>query len=251
MWIATKIEKGRSEHGNGEMAAGSHVDQEPQLRFRLPLRLLGAAHPSLRRRHVRDEGGPELQLPQIAGPRGADRTRADALRGGTIHHRRRTFRLTALAALLLAGCASLTPAQEQSVAEIEAFAERTARSYSLPPIPVLVSHNPRSPAGSYRRGFFSVNALTLTSSFRDAIVAHELAHYVLGHDAPLRGPTFETVYLYLLGVHWALERYPRMDLVGHKPPCEEIADLLGRFPLQRGWTAALECAPTQWRTSGG
>jgi IrrE N-terminal-like domain len=188
-------------------------------------------------------------------------------------------------ALLLTGCASLTPAQEQSVAEIEAFAERTARSYSLPPIPVLISHNPRSPAGSYRRGFFSVNALTLTSSFRDAIVAHELAHYVLGHDAPLRGPTLEdyererqereleanakaveiltraagldeeralkTVYLYLLGVHWALERYPRMDLAGHKPPCEEIADLLSRFPLQRGWTAALECAPPQWRTSGG
>jgi hypothetical protein len=190
-----------------------------------------------------------------------------------------------VAALLLAGCASLTPAQEQSVTEIETFADRTARLYNLSPIPVLVSHNPRSPAGSYRRGFFSVNALTLTSSFRDAIVAHELAHYVLGHDAPLHGPALEdyererqereleanakaveilrraggldeeralkTLYLYLLGVHWALERYPRLDLAGHKPPCEEIADLLGRFPQQRGWTAALECGPAQWRTSGG
>lgn len=190
-----------------------------------------------------------------------------------------------LAALLLGGCATLTPAQEQSVAEIEAFADRTAQLYGLPPIPVLISHNPRSPAGVYRRGFFSVNALTLTSNFRDAIVAHELAHYVLGHDAPLRGPALEdyererqareleanakaveilarvdgiseeralkTVYLYLLGVHWALERYPRLDLAGHKPPCEEIADLLSRFPQQRAWTAALECAPARWRTKGG
>ena len=149
---------------------------------------------------------------------------------------------------------------------------------------MLVSHNPHSPAGGYRRGFFSVNALTLTSSFRDAIVAHELAHYVLGHDALMRSLTLadlererqeremeanakaveilvragglaeeralKTVYLYLLGVHWALERYPRMDLVGHKPPCEEIADLLGRFPQQRPWAATLECAPAQWRTTG-
>lgn len=148
---------------------------------------------------------------------------------------------------------------------------------------MLVSHNPRSPAGSYRRGFFSVNTLTLTSSFRDAIVAHELAHYVLGHDAPLRGLTLadlererqereleanakaveilmraggldeeralKAVYLYLLGVHWAVERYPRMDLEGHKPPCEEIADLLGRFPQQRPWTATLECAPAPGRTT--
>ena len=28
----------------------------------------------------------------------------------------------------------------------------------------------------------------LRSEFRDAIVAHELAHYVLGHEAPLAGP---------------------------------------------------------------
>jgi len=29
---------------------------------------------------------------------------------------------------------------------------------------------------------------------------------------------------------------------GHRPPCEEIADLLARFPAHRSWTAALECA---------
>ena len=184
--------------------------------------------------------------------------------------------LVALAAGLLAACSTLTPAQRQSEGEVRAFADRTARAYGLAPIHVLVSHNPQDPPGSYRRGFFSVSSITLTSTFRDAIVAHELAHYVLGHDSPLPGDTGEemrrgyqqreldanaksveilarvgglgqeralkTVYAYLLGVHWALERYPRLNLSGHKPPCEEIADLLARFPEQRAWTLSLECA---------
>ena len=189
--------------------------------------------------------------------------------------------LTAALLLLTAGCSTLTPAQRQSEGEVRTFAARTARVYRLPPIHVFVSHNPDDPPGSYRRGYFSVSALTLMSTFRDAIVAHELAHYVLGHEAPLPGDTedqlrrayqqremdanaksveilvrvagmseeraLKTVYAYLLGVHWALERYPRLKLSGHKPPCEEIADLLARFADQRGWTASLECAPTGLR----
>ena len=191
--------------------------------------------------------------------------------------------LVALAAGLLAACSTLTPAQRQSEGEVRAFADRTARAYGLAPIHVLVSHNPQDPPGSYRRGFFSVSSITLTSTFRDAIVAHELAHNVLGHDAPLPGDTREemqrdyqqreldanaksveilasvgglgqeralkTVYAYLLGVHWALERYPRLNLSGHKPPCEEIADLLARFPEQRAWTPSLECADPGMRES--
>jgi hypothetical protein len=179
--------------------------------------------------------------------------------------------------LLLGGCTTLTPAQQRSEAEVRAFADRTARLYGLLPIHVLVSHNPHDPPGSYRGGFFSVSAITLTSTFRDAIVAHELAHYILGHHAPLPGSTSEdwkrgyqqreldanakaveilaraaeiseeralrTMYDYLAGVQWALDRYPRLNLSGHKRPCEEIADLLSRFPEQQEWTASLECAP--------
>jgi hypothetical protein len=186
-----------------------------------------------------------------------------------------------LAACLFVACSTLTPPQQRSEAEVRGFADRTARAYGLSPIHVLVSQNPQDPPGSYRRGFFSVSAITLTSTFRDAIVAHELAHYVLGHDAPLPGDSSEemkrayqereldanakaveilaraggmteeralkTMYAYLLGVHWALERYPRLNLSGHKPPCEEIADLLTRFPDHRAWTAPLECAPAGLR----
>src|SRR6267378_5047518 len=151
------------------------------------------------------------------------------------------------AAALAAGCFAMTPAQNRSLEEVRGFADETARSYGLPQIHVLVSHNPESPVGSYRKGFFAVNELVLRSEFRDAIVAHELAHYVLGHDAPLAGATPEArlierqqreldanaksveiltrvrgvpedqalrmAYSYLLNVHRRLERSPRRAAV--------------------------------------
>jgi len=191
----------------------------------------------------------------------------------------RPSRLAGLVAVagLLAGCFSMSPAQNKSLDEVRAFADDTARLYGLPQIHVLVSHNPDSPVGSYRRGFFAVNQLVLRSEFRDAIVAHELAHYVLGHDAALAAPTLEArlaerqqreldanaksveiltrvrgvpedqalrmAYSYLLNVHRRLQRSPGEDLLGHRPPCEEIADLLARYPAQLTWTSGLECAP--------
>jgi hypothetical protein len=191
----------------------------------------------------------------------------------------RAWHLTGLlvVAALAAGCSSLTPAQDRSLDEVRAFADETARRYGLPPIHVLVSYNPESPVGSYRRGFFAVNRLVLGSEFRDAIVAHELAHYVLGHDVALPGATpairrrereqreldanaksveilaavrkvpedqaLRMVYSYLLNVHRRLKRAPGEDLLGHRPPCDEIADLLARYPQQLVWTSSLECAP--------
>ena len=179
---------------------------------------------------------------------------------------------------------TLTPAQRDSLAEVRALTEETTRIYGRPPIHLLVSHDPEAPPGSYRRDFFSLSSRTLTSPFRDAIVAHELAHYVLGHEAPLRGDTaaerdleyqqreldanakaveilvrvagmsqlsaLKTMYDYLLGIRLALERHPRLDLRGHKAPCDEIADLLSRFPDQRDWTAPLECSPSTTRRDG-
>jgi hypothetical protein len=191
--------------------------------------------------------------------------------------------LVAVAALA-AACSTLTPGQDRSLDEVRAFADETARRYGREPIHVLVSHNPDSPVGSYRRGFFAVNRLVLGSEFRDAIVAHELAHFVLGHDAPLAGATSDArrreveqreldanakaveilawvravpedqalrmVYSYLLNVHRRLQRSPGEDLLGHRPPCDEIADLLGRYPQQLVWTAGLECAPRRPAVGG-
>jgi hypothetical protein len=198
----------------------------------------------------------------------------------------RASRLAGLVGMvvLAAACSTLTPGQDRSLDEVRVFADETARRYGREPIHVLVSHNPDSPVGSYRRGFFAVNRLVLSSEFRDAIVAHELAHYVLGHDAPLAGATNDArrrereqreldanakaveilvwvrqvpedqalrmVYSYLLNVHRRLLRSPGEDLLGHRPPCDEIADLLGRYPQQLVWTAGLECAPRR-PTVGG
>lgn len=198
----------------------------------------------------------------------------------------RASRLAGLVATaaLAAACSTMTPGQDRSLDEVRAFADETARRYGREPIHVLVSHNPDSPVGSYRRGFFAVNRLVLSSEFRDAIVAHELAHYVLGHDAPLVGATGDArrreveqreldanakaveilawvrqvpedqslrmVYSYLLNVHRRLLRSPGEDLLGHRPPCDEIADLLGRYPRQLAWTAGLECAPRRPAVGG-
>jgi hypothetical protein len=182
-------------------------------------------------------------------------------------------------AVLAVACSTLTPSQDKSLGEVRDFADETSRRYLLPPIHVLVSHNPDSPVGAYRRGYFAVNELVLASEYRDAIVAHELAHYVLGHDRPLTGPTaaarqrereqreleanaksveilvwvrevpedqaVRMVYSYLLNVHRRLQRSPGEDLLGHRPPCDEIADLLARYPEQLVWTGRLECAPGQ------
>ncbi len=190
--------------------------------------------------------------------------------------------LTACA--LAAGCTSLSPGESRSLDEVRAFADDTARVYGLHPIHVLVSHDPESPVGTYRRGFFAVNELVLRSEFRDAIVAHELAHYVLSHDAALSAPTADArlrereqreldanaksveilnrvrgvpedqalrmAYSYLLNVHRRLQRSPGEDLLGHRPPCEEIAELLARSPAQLTWTGGLECAPPRAAVGG-
>ena len=58
------------------------------------------------------------------------------------------------------------------------------------------------------------------------------------------------VYSYLLNVHRRLLRSPGEDLLGHRPPCDEIADLLGRYPRQLAWTAGLECAPRRPAVGG-
>ena len=117
-----------------------------------------------------------------------------------------------------------------------------------------------------------MNRLVLSSEFRDAIVAHELAHYVLGHDAPLVGATpdarrreveqreldanakaveiltwvrgvpedqaLRMAYSYLLNVHRRLLALPRRGPAGPPPPLRRDRRPAGRYPgaahLDRG-----------------
>lgn len=199
-------------------------------------------------------------------------------------------RARALPALLLplvlvaAGCASLTPPQETSAAEIRALADETARIYRVARIYVLVGNDVSNIGGTYRQGMITISTPMLLSRHRDALIAHELGHYLLGHDTPLHGTTraarqveqqerelaanakaveiltrasrrseaeaLRAVYDHLHAFHRALSAGRGLVPWGHLAPCAEIGDLLARFPAQRSWTSSLECAAATATASG-
>jgi uncharacterized protein DUF955 len=184
--------------------------------------------------------------------------------------------LALLAGLMTAGCASFTPAQEHAAAEVRAMADDAARAYSVPRISVLVGGNVEGLGGTYRRGLLMVSTPMLGSRHRDSIVAHELAHYLLGHDRPLQGTlaldrhreqeareldanakavevlmrvrgldeeqALRVVYDHLLTFHRLVTAKRTVIPWGHRPPCEEMRDLLQRFPTHRAWTKDLPCS---------
>src|SRR6185436_15512842 len=157
------------------------------------------------------------------------------------------------------------PVQRDTVADVQRFADATTAAYKRPPIRVTIDRATNLGIGAYyRQGNFYLNETQLDTGNVTALVAHELAHYVLGHDAPLTGAatlaesaqkqelreldanakaveilvrvkglserqalTTMVVFLERVAAHQAKSN---ANTQGHLPPAEEIADLKRRFP---------------------
>src|SRR5262249_44135760 len=199
---------------------------------------------------------------------GARMWREEGLVGGRL----RLALVPSLLVFVAAGCVSLTPVQQGTVAEVQRFADATAAAYGLMRIPVTVQAGTNLGIGGvYRQGNFFVNANMLDSGHLTAVVAHELGHYVLGHEPTsgvsmaegLRGQepkeldanakaveilvrakgmsqpqAVRTMVVFLRTAQNAQNR-GQPNAPGHRPPSEEIADLLARYPA----AAAAALAP--------
>jgi len=89
-----------------------------------------------------------------------------------------------LLALVLAGCVSLTPQQQEQVDDLQRFADRTTLLYALPRLRISIQlHTNQNIGAVYRQGNVLVNVRMLASPGLTKLIAHELGHYVLGHDS--------------------------------------------------------------------
>jgi len=186
-----------------------------------------------------------------------------------------------LPALILVGCATLNPVQQDELRQVRAFVEATSRVYGVASLYVLTGDTDVGVGGFYRSGQLVLSQHFLNGNpYRDAIVAHELGHYLLGHEAGARafGAPIAT-----LG-DWARRQEPKeldanakaveilvrvkgwseasalrvmLDFLkaaaqtqsrgwpiasGHPSACVEIKDLARRFPAQQGVTRSYLCA---------
>jgi len=86
--------------------------------------------------------------------------------------------------LTLAGCVSLTTPQQQNLDEIQRLADRTTAIYRLPSVRISVQRGTNlNIGGVYRQGNIFLNVRSLDSPGLTKLIAHELGHYVLGHDS--------------------------------------------------------------------
>ena len=168
--------------------------------------------------------------------------------------------------LFLAGCVSLTPNQEQKLAEMQSFADRTTAIYRVPSVRISVQSATNLNIGAvYRQGNIYMNVRMLDSPNVAKTMAHELGHYVLGHDSIIPQAASMSEYqraqeqreldanakaVEILRRAQGLSQSDALRIVadalrrsqdaqerkglpltpGHLPASAELADLLARFP---------------------
>jgi Zn-dependent peptidase ImmA (M78 family) len=177
------------------------------------------------------------------------------------------LRVVVVASLLLTGCVSLTPQQKAKVDEIQSFADRTTTLYGLPGVRISIQAATNLNIGAiYRQGNIFVNVRMLDSPSLTKLVAHELGHYVLGHEPASSissqagwqraqeqrelDANAKAVEILMRAngmsqrdaVRMVIEALQRAQRAvdrgapltpGHLTPAEELADLKARFPEPR------------------
>lgn len=182
----------------------------------------------------------------------------------------------------MSGSTALTPEQVAGLEVVQYLIQETARTHDVPlPVAarvapwVVTTGGLAGAGGASSGGRLYLAPGTLTARHRDALIAAALAYALVHRPSQARSladfdrerrqqfmdahakavevlvrvkgwpewTALDAIYEWLLGQHRAGAATQKTVIgQGRATPCEEIADLLGRFPQQQEWTAGLACA---------
>jgi hypothetical protein len=186
--------------------------------------------------------------------------------------------------LVFTGCAGstaytpLTSDQRGVAAAAQRLADRIAELYQVSPVNVLVE--PLAPGqGALIRGngvmALSPEILDFPPKIRDAYLAHEMGHWILGHVASRAGTVseqqqreidadikaveilmrskgmpqsgaFAAVYAQQMASKQTLDEGKAVPLASHPDPCQKMSALLAAYPAEQAFVDRLKQNPKAW-----
>jgi hypothetical protein len=179
-----------------------------------------------------------------------------------------------LAAISLAACTTLTPAERESAEDAQRFLDRISRAYDVQKVTLMLGSAGLRDAATIRPGGLVTigHEYLAEPDVRDTILAHEMAHLILGHmDRPpdsrdareqreidadvkaveilrrVRGMSearaFSLVTSYVLSLKKSFDRGSRVHNMGHGHPCRKVEALMRAYPRQQAVLDRLQADP--------